>query len=70
MKDLNITSGLISKASYDAELEELTISYIKTGDTWKYLGVPQLEISCMMHAISQGSYFLLNIKPKYTGVKI
>ena len=70
MKDLNITSGLISKASYNAELEELTISYIKTGDTWKYLGVPQLEINCMMHAISQGSYFLLHIKPNYTGVKI
>lgn len=70
MQDLNISGRLISKASYNAELEELTINYIKSGDTWKYLGVPQLEVSCMMNAISQGSYFLLNIKPKYTGVKI
>jgi hypothetical protein len=67
---LSIESKLIGKAEYDSELEELTIIFSKTGDTWKYLGVPQLEINCMVHAISSGSYFLTHIKSRYKEIKL
>lgn len=67
---LTIESKLIGKAEYDNELEELTIMFVKTGDTWKYLGVPQLEVNCMVHATSPGSYFLTHIRDKYKEVKL
>lgn len=69
-RPLVIDSKLIGRAEYDSELEELTVSFSKTGDTWKYLGVPQLEVNSMEHATSPGSYFLTRIRDKYKEVKL
>lgn len=67
--ELQISSSLISKASYNKETEELTVIFTK-GGTWKYLGVTQEEANNFQIATSQGSYFLHNIKPIKKAIEI
>lgn len=67
--DISINSSLLSKASYNAETEELTITF-KSGATWKYLAVTQEEINNFAVSASQGSYFLHYIKSIKKAIKI
>jgi len=67
--NIPVNSSLLSKASYNKETEELTVTF-KSGDTWKYLGVTQEEANNLQTSTSQGSYFLHNIKSIKTAVKI
>lgn len=69
MRVLDITSNLITKAVYYEASKELLITF-RNGDRWKYSEVAKEEITLMMNAPSQGSYFVKYIKPNYKAEKL
>lgn len=65
MESLSIVSSLISQASYDAELQELHLTFKSNGARWIYRGVPQSEVDAFASAASPGRHFLDAIKGSY-----
>jgi len=55
-------SSQVSGFGYDPSTQVLTVSFVSTGTTYDYFGVPQNVFDEMVAAESTGSYFIRNIK--------
>lgn len=64
-----LQSSHLNRVHYEADSGVLTVEFVN-GSTYKYPEVEFGDYYHLMKATSPGSYFLKNIKPKYTGVKI
>ncbi len=62
-------SSVIEAISYTKIDKKLKISF-KSGAVHEWTGVPFTKYQKLLEAESKGSYFSLNIKGKYNGVKI
>jgi hypothetical protein len=57
-------STALQSAAYDEETQELTIE-LRTGRTYIYRGVPDLEYDALISADSAGHYYNLHIRDDY-----
>ncbi len=62
----DVESTLIKEIGYDADSQVLTVVMVQSGDVYEYQGVPQAVYDGLMQAESKGSYFVKNIKGKYS----
>jgi KTSC domain len=62
-------SSNLAEVTYDSGTQEMTVSF-KTGQAWKYRGVPQATFLGIQNASSAGSYFWKNIRSTYPGDEV
>lgn len=60
------SSSNLDEVTYDSTTQELTVSF-KTGQAWKYDGVPQATFLGIQNAPSAGSYFFKNVRSVFNG---
>lgn len=58
-------SSMLDSATYDPELQQLTLTFSTNGDTYQYNGVPESIYRGLTLAASPGSYFYRHIKNLY-----
>ena len=63
-----VTSNLI--AGHDIGYDSITIEFNKSGSVWKYSDLPREVVDGYATADSKGSFFLKQIKGKYTEEKV
>ena len=58
-------SSLIYAITYNESTRVLQVTF-HSGSTWEYEEFPDTEYYNLLHAKSMGSYFMKNIRGKYT----
>lgn len=64
METIPTNSSLLAGAAYDAERQELVLTF-KRGATWAYSGFSPDDLNDFRSASSQGKHFLQFIKGSY-----
>lgn len=64
-----VESTSISEYGYDEDTQTLAITFVSTGATYHYQGVPKEIADGLGAADSAGSYFRHEINGRYSGVK-
>lgn len=65
-----VASSNIASIGYDEATEELYITFLGSGRTYKYESVPPGEYAMLERAGSVGSYFAENIRNQYKTVPV
>ena len=59
---MKLDSTLIDSATYDAEKQELTLTFATNGKSYVYIDVPPEKWQALQAAKSAGKYFHANLK--------
>ena len=62
----NVFSSMVSSVAYDEEKAELMVTWVKSGKTSVYAGVPEGVALDLSNAPSVGQMVNTEIKPYYT----
>lgn len=62
-------SSNLAEVTYDSSAQTMTVTF-KTGQAWRYRGVPLQTFMGIQHAPSAGSYFWRNIRSVYPGDEV
>lgn len=65
MQEIPVSSSLIARAAYDAEAQELYLTFKSNGARWVYSTVDQATADAFAGASSAGQFFLQSIKGAY-----
>jgi hypothetical protein len=60
-----VDSSSIDAIGYDAERQELHVRFVETGETYVYVGVPELVWRQLRHAESKGTFLNDRIRDTY-----
>jgi lysyl-tRNA synthetase class 2 len=62
---LPLDSKMLASVTYDQDCQILYLRFRKTGDVYRYFGVPAEEYRAFLDAESRGRFFLANIRDCY-----
>lgn len=62
----SLDSSAIRRASYSADDQTLSITFLRSGRTYTYYGVPPSVYLNLVNAPSPGRYFNFNIRNNYS----
>jgi len=64
-EDFQFASTNIDRGSYDPETRVMTLTFLRTFDTYEYQGVPPEAWNALKGALSPGRLFATEIKGRY-----
>jgi KTSC domain len=62
---LPLSSKMLASVTYDQDCQILYLRFRKTGDVYRYFGVPAAEYKAFLDAESRGRFFLAKIRDCY-----
>lgn len=65
-----VTSSNIAALGYDSATRQLHIQFRGSGGLYRYDDVPPQDAHALMHADSIGKHFALNVRRKFSGVRV
>lgn len=70
-KDIvSVSSTCLSEVEYDLATQILTVTFVESGATYNYYGVPESDYEGLVHALSVGEEYNDRIKYDYPYVRV
>jgi hypothetical protein len=62
---LPLESKMFTSVAYDPDQQILYLRFRKTGDVYRYFGLPATEYQAFLEADSRGRFFLAHIRDRF-----